>query len=61
MDERYLQEYERVTQGFHPPQFKYTTPEEQGAAIKKCSILEEADIEYSNRTILYGQAQSACQ
>ncbi|WP_292017453.1 MULTISPECIES: hypothetical protein [unclassified Megasphaera] len=27
---------------------KFNTPEEQGAAIKKCSILEDTNINYGN-------------
>ena len=50
MLEDYLVSYQRITQHFQTPEYQYTTPEEQGAAIQKCSLLEVTNIEYSNET-----------
>lgn len=50
MTEDYLKNYQMITQHFAMPDRQYTTPEEQGAAIQKCSILEATNIEYSNET-----------
>ena len=50
MYENYLKNYQMITQHFATPDRQYTTPEEQGAAIQKCSILEATNIEYSNET-----------
>lgn len=52
MNPDYLKAYQQITQGYTRPLYKYTTPEEQGAAIKKCTILEATNIEYSNQTTL---------
>ena len=43
---------DKITKDYTIPTYKYVTPEEQGLAIKKCTILEAAKIEYSNRTVL---------
>ena len=51
MNMDYLKEYQKITKGYAPP-VVYTTPEEQGSSIKKCNILEVANIEYSNETTL---------
>ena len=50
MFEDYLKSYQQITQNFQTPDFQYAGPEEQGAAIQKCSILEVTNIEYSNCT-----------
>lgn len=52
MAEDYLSMYQMITQHSQTPDYQYTTPEEQGAAIQKCSILEVTNIEYSNETRL---------
>ena len=44
----FVKQYELITQEFQCPEYDYTTPEEQGEAIKRCSILETTNIEYSN-------------
>ena len=46
----YMKAYQQITQGFMGPAYEYTTPDEQGAAIKKCTILEPTNIQYNNRT-----------
>ena len=51
MFEESIRNYQMITQHFPKPDYQYTTPEEQGAAIQKCSILEVTNIEYSNETI----------
>lgn len=45
--------YEKIVGKNLPP--KYTSPEQQGRSIKKCTILESIEIEYnsSNRTKNY--------
>ena len=48
----YMTAYQIITRGFGRPVYEYTTPEEQGAAIEKCTILEATKIEYSNQTVL---------
>lgn len=50
--DKYVEAYKRITQGLMHPNYKYTTPEEQGAAIKKCTILESTAIEYSNSIVV---------
>ena len=50
MHEDYLAFYKLITQNCESPNYEYKTPDEQGAAIKKCSILEVTNIEYSNTT-----------
>lgn len=50
MFEDYLKDYQVITQHFPLPDRPYTTPDEQGAAIQKCSILQATNIEYSNET-----------
>ncbi len=50
MDMDYMKAYQQITQGFMGPAYEYTTPDEQGAAIKKCTILEPTNIQYNNRT-----------
>ena len=52
MFEDYLSMYQVITQHSQAPDYQYTTPEEQGAAIQKCSVLEVTNIEYSNETRL---------
>ena len=52
MFEDYLNGYQMITQHFPKPDYQYTTPDEQGAAIQKCTILEATNIEYSNETKL---------
>lgn len=47
MDEIML-DYQKIVKGLKFPDYK--SPEDQGRAIKKCSILEPIDISYSNRT-----------
>ena len=47
----YYEDYLKITRGFQRPVYQYTTPEEQGAAIKKCTILEGVDICYSTGTV----------
>ncbi len=44
--------YALVTKGQLGPTYEYMSPESQGAAIKKCSILQETSIGYSNQTEL---------
>lgn len=44
-----MAKYALITQNCAFPS-KYNTPEEQGAAIVKCSILESTNIEYCNQT-----------
>lgn len=45
MDYSTLQkQYEEVVKNNVPPKFK--TPEEQGKAIKKCTLFSETEIEY---------------
>lgn len=39
--------YLRITKGISIPS-QYAGPEEQAKRIKRCSILKEVDIEYSN-------------
>ena len=46
----YLENYLMITQNFQMPDYEYTNPEDQGAVIEKCSILEATNIEYSNQT-----------
>ena len=50
MDKNFVIEYQRITKGYKHPSV-YGTPEEQGVAIKKCTILEVTNIGYSNETI----------
>ncbi len=52
MSTDYITAYQIITRGFGHPVYEYTTPEEQGAAIEKCTILEATKIEYSNQTVL---------
>ena len=42
----YEVQYEKIVKGVVPP--VYTTPEEQGRQIKRCSILQNVEIEYSH-------------
>lgn len=42
----YEVQYEKIVKGAVPP--VYTTPEEQGRQIKRCSILKNVEIEYSH-------------
>ena len=46
MDETMLREYMRITKGNCPD--SYLGAEEQGKAIRRCSILKEVEIGYSN-------------
>ena len=46
MDETLLKEYMRITKG--SCQESYLGAEEQGKAIKRCTILKEVEIGYSN-------------
>lgn len=50
MEELYLEEYLRITKGYTAPPYPYLSPEDQGASIKKCSILETTNIGYTNET-----------
>ena len=43
-------EYKKITQDHTLPTHHYISPEKQGNAIKKCSILKEVEIGYSNMT-----------
>ena len=52
MGDEYLKAYQLITQGFQAPSHGYTTPEEEGMSIEKCSILQETNVEYSNETII---------
>ena len=52
MTEDYMKAYQKITQGFSRPACKYTSPEEQGAAIQKCTLLKSTNLEYSNRTTI---------
>lgn len=46
-----LEFYKQITKGFeYNHSFKYVSPEEQGRALKPCSILKTTAIEYSNST-----------
>lgn len=46
-----LEFYKQITKGFeYNHAFKYVSPEEQGHALKPCSILKSTAIEYSNST-----------
>lgn len=45
MKENYEIQYQKIVSGSLP--MKYTSPEEQGKAIKKCSILKNVEIEYN--------------
>lgn len=49
MKDNYELTYEKIVGKQNPP--KYSTPEEQGKKIQKCSILKSVEIEYkgSNR------------
>lgn len=44
--------YQMITQGYVLPTYEYTSPEIQGLSIKKCTILESKNLEYSNSTTL---------
>lgn len=55
MFEEFLKGYQLVTQNSQTPDYQYTTPEDQGKAIKKCSILEATNIQYSNETKIIKQ------
>lgn len=50
MGDEYLNAYQLITQGFQVPSRGYTTPEDEGASIEKCSILQVTNVEYSNET-----------
>lgn len=50
MDNKYYEDYLKITRGYTPPAYQYTSPEEQGLAIKKCTILEATDLCYSTGT-----------
>lgn len=52
MGDEYLEAYQLITQGFQVPTRGYTSPEDEGASIEKCSILQETSVEYSNETIV---------
>ena len=52
MGDEYLEAYQLITQGFQVPARAYTSPEDEGASIEKCSILQETSVEYSNETIV---------
>ncbi len=49
MDQLTMDLYSRITQGSHRPS-RYEGAEEQAKCIKKCSILKEIEIGYSNVT-----------
>ncbi len=42
----YLEEYKKIV-GFIPP-IHYDSPEQQGYMLKKCSMLQDEDIQYLN-------------
>lgn len=44
--ENYEIQYQKIVNGFSPS--KYSTPDEQGKAIKRCSILKNVEIEYNS-------------
>ena len=55
MDQNYMNDYFKIIRGYDLPPYEYLTPEHQGQSIKRCSILKETAIEYSNFTTLnYG-------
>ncbi len=43
--ENYEIQYKKIVNSFSPT--RYSTPEEQGKAIKRCSILKNVEIEYN--------------
>ncbi len=49
MDQPTIDWYSRITRGSHRPS-RYEGAEEQAKCIKKCSILKEIEIGYSNVT-----------
>lgn len=49
MTDKYLDKYYEITKGKKISK-KYSSPELQGAAIKRCSVLKSVDLEYSNQT-----------
>ena len=51
MNNSFFHEYELITKGYSVPIYQYSTPENQGLAIKKCTILDATDICYSNETM----------
>lgn len=53
MDEKTLKTYLRIIEGFQIPQ--YRSAEEQGREIQRCTILEDANLSYSNYTTQEGQ------
>ena len=52
MGDEYLEAYRLITEGFQVPAHGYTNPEDEGAAIEKCSILQDTNVEYSNETTI---------
>lgn len=52
MGDEYLKAYQLITQGCQVPTHGYTSPEDEGASIEKCSILQETNVEYSNETTI---------
>lgn len=52
LGEDVLQIYELITKDINVPMHDYTSPEDEGAAIEKCSILQETNVEYSNVTTI---------
>lgn len=52
MKKTFMDDYMSITKGFSLPPHTYTTPDEEGARIKKCSILEPTTVGYSNETKL---------
>ncbi len=52
MKNPFLNDYMKITKSFSLPPHNYTTPDEEGARIKKCSILEPTNVGYSNETKL---------
>lgn len=45
MDKNYEMLYQKIVNGSIPE--RYATPEEQGKAIRRCSILRRVEIEYN--------------
>lgn len=54
MDQSTMDWYSKITQGSQMPA-RYEGPEEQAKCIKKCSILKEIEIGYSNVTLFVSE------
>lgn len=52
MKNDYAKQYQLITKGQKILSPNYTTPEEQGRAIKRCSILTEKNVVYNNSSKL---------